>query len=98
MLGGVRENEGIAARILLDFNADAETIRNEIIRMLSGPKKQKPPAPPPVRRYVIEILIGPCDEQRAVNLMVSLSDVIGNGGGALGAALSLKTWVEGEAG
>jgi ATP-dependent Clp protease ATP-binding subunit ClpC len=37
LLGLVRENEGTAARILLDFDADAETIRNEIIRMLSGP-------------------------------------------------------------
>jgi ATP-dependent Clp protease ATP-binding subunit ClpC len=32
----VRENEGAAARILLDFDTDAEKIRNEIIRTLSG--------------------------------------------------------------
>src|ERR671912_108846 len=37
LLGLVRENEGVAARILLDFDADAEKIRNEVIRMLSGP-------------------------------------------------------------
>src|ERR1700719_2334734 len=37
LLGLVRENEGVAARILLDFDADAEKIRNEIIRMLSRP-------------------------------------------------------------
>jgi ATP-dependent Clp protease ATP-binding subunit ClpC len=37
LLGLVRENEGVAARILLDFDADAETIRNEIMRVLSGP-------------------------------------------------------------
>jgi ATP-dependent Clp protease ATP-binding subunit ClpC len=37
LLGLVRQNEGGAARILLDFDADAEKIRNEIIRMLSGP-------------------------------------------------------------
>jgi ATP-dependent Clp protease ATP-binding subunit ClpC len=37
LLGVVRENQGVAARILLDFDADAETIRNEIIRMLPGP-------------------------------------------------------------
>jgi ATP-dependent Clp protease ATP-binding subunit ClpA len=36
LLGLVRENEGVAARILLDFDADAEKIRNEIVRMLSG--------------------------------------------------------------
>jgi ATP-dependent Clp protease ATP-binding subunit ClpA len=39
LLGLVRENEGVAARILLDFDADAEKIRNEIIRMLSGGKE-----------------------------------------------------------
>jgi ATP-dependent Clp protease ATP-binding subunit ClpC len=37
LLGIVRENEGVAARILLDFGADAEKVRNEVIRMLSGP-------------------------------------------------------------
>ena len=36
----MRENEGVAARILLDFDADAEKIRNEIIRMLSGPGRR----------------------------------------------------------
>jgi ATP-dependent Clp protease ATP-binding subunit ClpA len=37
LLGLVRENEGVAARILLDFDADAEKIRNEVVHMLSGP-------------------------------------------------------------
>ncbi|CAB4877617.1 MAG: AAA domain-containing protein [Actinobacteria bacterium] len=37
LLGLIRENEGVAARILLDFDADADKIRNEVIRMLSGP-------------------------------------------------------------
>src|SRR5204862_2550958 len=41
LLGQVRENEGVAARILLDFDADAEKIRNEIIRMLSGPGRRQ---------------------------------------------------------
>ncbi len=36
LLGLVRVNEGVAARILLDFDADAEKIRNEMLRMLSG--------------------------------------------------------------
>ena len=31
----------MAARILLDFDADAEKIRNEIIRMLSGPGRRQ---------------------------------------------------------
>src|SRR5436190_722612 len=41
LLGLVRENEGVAARSLLDFDADAEKIRNEIIRMLSGPGRRQ---------------------------------------------------------
>src|SRR5689334_19775153 len=41
LLGLVRGNEGVAARILLDFDADAEKIRNEIIRMLSGPGRRQ---------------------------------------------------------
>ncbi|HMJ00630.1 MAG TPA: Clp protease N-terminal domain-containing protein [Gaiellaceae bacterium] len=36
LLGLVRENEGVAAWILLDFGADAEKIRNEVISFLSG--------------------------------------------------------------
>jgi ATP-dependent Clp protease ATP-binding subunit ClpC len=38
LLGIVRESEGVGARILLGFDADAEKIRNEVIRMLSGPR------------------------------------------------------------
>jgi ATP-dependent Clp protease ATP-binding subunit ClpC len=37
LLGLVRENEGVAARILLAFDADAGKVRNEIMRTLSGP-------------------------------------------------------------
>jgi ATP-dependent Clp protease ATP-binding subunit ClpA len=47
LLGLVRENEGVAARVLLDFDADAEKIRNEIIRMLTGPRRGHPVTPPP---------------------------------------------------
>ena len=36
LLGLVRENEGVAARILLGFDADSEKIRNEVMRTLSG--------------------------------------------------------------
>ncbi len=42
LLGLVRENEGVAARILLDFDADSEKIRGEVIRMLSGPSGRPP--------------------------------------------------------
>jgi ATP-dependent Clp protease ATP-binding subunit ClpC len=37
LLGLARENQGVAARILVDFDADAEKIRNELLRMLGGP-------------------------------------------------------------
>jgi ATP-dependent Clp protease ATP-binding subunit ClpA len=44
LLGLVRENDGVAARILLDFDADSETIRNEVIHMLAAaPSAQAPP-------------------------------------------------------
>ncbi len=39
LLGLVRENEGAGACILLDFDADSEKIRNEVIRSLSGPPR-----------------------------------------------------------
>jgi ATP-dependent Clp protease ATP-binding subunit ClpC len=42
LLGLVRENDGVAARILLEFDAHDETIRNEVIRMLSGPGRSDP--------------------------------------------------------
>jgi hypothetical protein len=38
LLGLARENEGVAARILLDFDADSEKIRSEVMRMLFGPE------------------------------------------------------------
>ena len=37
LLGLVREHEGVAALVLHDLGADAATVRNEVIRMLSGP-------------------------------------------------------------
>jgi ATP-dependent Clp protease ATP-binding subunit ClpC len=40
LLGIVRENEGVAARILLDFGWDAERIRDEVISMLSPPGRR----------------------------------------------------------
>ncbi len=42
LLGLVRENEGVASQVLLDLDADAEKIRNEVIRVLSGPGAREP--------------------------------------------------------
>ena len=54
LLGLVREDEGVAARILLDLDAEAEKIRNEVMRMLSGPgrrgQQQAAPAGPEGKR------------------------------------------------
>jgi ATP-dependent Clp protease ATP-binding subunit ClpC len=52
LLGLVRENEGVAARILLDLGADAEKVRDEIIRTLPGSgsrpaRARSTVAPPP---------------------------------------------------
>jgi ATP-dependent Clp protease ATP-binding subunit ClpC len=43
LLGLVRENEGVAVRILLELGADAEKVRGEIIGMLSGGGRARSP-------------------------------------------------------
>src|SRR4051812_20275428 len=47
LLGLVRESEGVAARILLDLDADADTVRDEVLRQLGGAAPRPVPAPPP---------------------------------------------------
>jgi hypothetical protein len=42
LLGLVRENEGVAARILLDFDADSEKIRNRTMRAIADPRPDAP--------------------------------------------------------
>ncbi len=42
LLGLIKENEGVAARILLEFDADSEKIRNEIMRKLTGSARRTP--------------------------------------------------------
>ena len=41
LLGLVREDEGVAARILLDLDAEPDKIRNEVMRTLSGPGRRQ---------------------------------------------------------
>jgi hypothetical protein len=66
----VRENEGVAARILLDFDADAEKIRNEIIRMLGGPgQRQTDEGFPPGKDLGIELRL-----RRVVPVAQQMSD------------------------
>jgi ATP-dependent Clp protease ATP-binding subunit ClpA len=61
LLGLVREDEGVACRILLHFGADATTVRNAVISMLSGPGRQERPeetyVPPPRRRQNWEFTV-----------------------------------------
>jgi Clp amino terminal domain, pathogenicity island component/UvrB/uvrC motif len=52
LLGLVRENEGVAARILIQYGATAEAVRNETIGMLSG-------APPRIPAAVEEASVVP---------------------------------------
>jgi ATP-dependent Clp protease ATP-binding subunit ClpC len=40
--GLIHENESVAARILLDYDADREKVRDEVIRMLGGPGRPEP--------------------------------------------------------
>jgi ATP-dependent Clp protease ATP-binding subunit ClpC len=74
LLGLVRESEGVAARILLDFDVDAETMRNEVIRMLSGPGVREQ-----VRSMAIASRAGPQVVDRAWlgGLGVVLDDLAG---------------------
>jgi ATP-dependent Clp protease ATP-binding subunit ClpA len=55
LLGLVREGEGVGARVLRDFDADAETIRNEVIRRVSArPSGEPRPSPFPVVEGAID--------------------------------------------
>jgi Clp amino terminal domain, pathogenicity island component/UvrB/uvrC motif len=66
LLGLVREHEGIAARILIDYGAPPDRVRDEVIRLLSGPGRleealrtaepELPLTAPPVAQEVIDEL------------------------------------------
>jgi ATP-dependent Clp protease ATP-binding subunit ClpC len=53
LLGVMRVNDGVAARILLDFDVDAEKVRNEVIRLLSGPGPVGGPLPRGERMFTV---------------------------------------------
>ena len=82
LLGLVRENQGVAAQILLDFDADAEKIRNEIIRTLVGPGRLHHAAPeerleltsPPLAQDFIDKLQRLADEKARLIEVNSLED------------------------
>jgi ATP-dependent Clp protease ATP-binding subunit ClpC len=61
LLGLMRENEGVAIEILRDFGADAETVRNEILRLLS-PAQGELGGPPRLNwEYTVRTLAGPTE-------------------------------------
>jgi ATP-dependent Clp protease ATP-binding subunit ClpA len=89
LLGLVREDEGVAARILLDFGADAEAIRNEVIRTLGGsgraPEAAERPTedfPPEVAERIDEVrrekeaAIDAQEYERAAELRVRERDLV----------------------
>ena len=58
LLGLVRENEGVATRMLYDLDADAETVRDTVIRYLSGPKNTPPkPTADPVEDKLVDAVV-----------------------------------------
>jgi ATP-dependent Clp protease ATP-binding subunit ClpC len=56
LLGVVRENQGVASRILLDLGADAEKIHSLVIQMLGGRPGEVRPVPVPARRRAVTSL------------------------------------------
>jgi ATP-dependent Clp protease ATP-binding subunit ClpC len=48
LLGLVRENEGVAARVLLDFDADDEKVRLQVLSLISDPSGPADPGGPSV--------------------------------------------------
>jgi hypothetical protein len=75
LLGLVSENDGVAARVLLDFGADTEKIRGEVIRMLSGPGTQRdiprydPKSPPVATEVAAELERIRAEKERAIDSM-----------------------------
>jgi ATP-dependent Clp protease ATP-binding subunit ClpA len=55
LLGLVRENEGVGARVLREFGVDAEKIRKEVVRRLSGPGRGHPVVPDPPIPFAAEV-------------------------------------------
>jgi ClpA/ClpB-like protein len=51
LLGLVRENNGVAAGILLDFHADEDTIRDAVVRTLGPARPTGMVEPPPPRGH-----------------------------------------------
>jgi ATP-dependent Clp protease ATP-binding subunit ClpC len=89
LLGLVRENEGVAARILLDFGADAEQVRNATVAVLGGR---------PVPRRLVEVAptgwaaYAPDPGARDDSTLLIIGASIATAGIGLGLALGWLIW------
>ncbi|HKD94726.1 MAG TPA: Clp protease N-terminal domain-containing protein [Gaiellaceae bacterium] len=77
LLGLVRENEGVAARVLLDFGADAESTRDALIRWLSGETEAPDPTPRATRPELAPERAAHQRRGRALALVFALGVLIG---------------------
>lgn len=84
LLGLVRENEGLAARILSDLDVDSEKVRNEIIRFLNGPREA--PGRPRRHQYLAVIEVDEISEVdvEIKHLTEEIKDAIGTRPGRRG--------------
>src|SRR5579875_1940913 len=77
LLGLVRENEGVASRILLDLDADSEKIHNQVIRLLEtrggGRGADRPPAGAPEEGWPHAGPTGPDRPRRGRHMRVALA-------------------------
>jgi ATP-dependent Clp protease ATP-binding subunit ClpC len=65
LLGLVRENEGVAMRVLLDFDADSEKVRNEVIGQLpSSEGHERSRATAAIRMSELTFTVSPDDQLR----------------------------------
>ncbi len=78
LLGVVRENQGVAARVLLDCGADSEKIRNEVIRMLALPSWRPPGETGAVSGLEFSIKVGLAPQLRRL-LMLAAARALDNG-------------------
>jgi ATP-dependent Clp protease ATP-binding subunit ClpC len=96
LLGIARENEGVAARILLDFDIDADRIRAEVIRTLGGRAvhARRLPTPPGAE----SVRAGPTTERRVLDFgrsFVTLPEALAVGavvGAGIGILIGWAIW------
>jgi ATP-dependent Clp protease ATP-binding subunit ClpC len=73
LLGLVREKEGVGAEILRDFDADARTIRSQLLRILGGPAPGEPePDLPAVGSPGTMTLADPVRPPRSLHLLLAI--------------------------